>query len=75
MMIESLLKRAFPGLVLALLGVAAYLQARGLAQLVSLALWAEGAAATPALRVPPARGVEKSGNAILARNPFDSETG
>jgi hypothetical protein len=71
-------RRAFPFVVLSLLAVAAYLQARGLVQLLALALglgdpipsagWARRRS------VPPDE-PRKSGRTVLERSPFDSPTG
>jgi general secretion pathway protein C len=78
---DALLKRYFLGVVLALVAVAAYFQAAGATQLVGSAIGAavpSGSAApipNPPYRLPvPTREV-KSGEPIIARNPFDSVTG
>lgn len=78
MAFDVLLKKYFPLLVLAAIGVAAYFQATGIGALTGAAL--EVGAGSSARRAapgssgppPPAR---KSAQAILARNPFDSVTG
>lgn len=81
MAIDALLKRYFLGVVLALVAVAAYFQAAGATQLVGSAIGAAAASGSaapipnPPYKLPvPAREV-KSGEAIIARNPFDSVTG
>lgn len=79
MAIDAYIKRGFPGIVLALIALAAYFQASGLMAIVgaslvqtdgtSLAEW-QG---SPSARVSgPDR---KSAAAIISRNPFDSVTG
>lgn len=83
--IDGYLRRGFPAVVLALLGVAAYFQASGLGQVLASA-GAEtdpAAPSTPSARPGRKRNVEALaredhttiGAAILARNPFDSVTG
>jgi general secretion pathway protein C len=77
MAIDTILKRYFPSLVLTLIAVAAYFQARGLTELLANAL---GDHARQSTVSPPREGVSpeadrKSGQAILERNPFDSVTG
>jgi general secretion pathway protein C len=79
MAIDAYIKRGFPGIVLALIALAAYFQAGGLMALVGAGLVEsdEGALA----RWEPASGKQtgalgrKSASAIISRNPFDSVTG
>lgn len=80
MALDTLLKKYFSVMVLALIAVAAYFEASGAMQLLGSSLGADESvlAATPgvqglgvALPLPE----PKSGAAILARNPFDSVTG
>jgi general secretion pathway protein C len=81
---DSVLKRYFAGVVLALIAVAAYFQASGITQLVGSALGPNdkalsGAGATDAVRTAaagsPARDDHAtSARSILERNPFDSVT-
>jgi general secretion pathway protein C len=80
MALDALAKRFFPGIVLALIAIAAYLQASGIMQLVASAYLAPDPSAADAAAVkitPPAMDARepKSAEAILARNPFDSVTG
>ena len=76
--IDAQLKRFFPLVLCALIGVAAYFQASGIAQLVAAAV---SSGAPDATRTKTSRGAgfkvakAKSGGAILSRNPFDSVTG
>jgi general secretion pathway protein C len=79
--LDALLKRYFLGVVLALVAVAAYFQAAGATQLIGSAIGAaapSGSAApipNPPYRLPVPTREPKSGEAIIARNPFDSVTG
>lgn len=77
MITEAVLKRVFPFLVLLLLGVVVYFQARGLTELLSLALGLETGVVdlAPSARAPERSKEPKSALAVLARNPFDSTTG
>lgn len=82
MALDTLAKRFFPGIVLALIAMAAYFQASGLMQLVAGAYLEGGAVgetkATAHAPVPPAAGETqgpKSAEPILSRNPFDSVAG
>lgn len=81
MALDALLKRYFLGVVLALVAVAAYFQAAGATQLVGSAIGAaapSGSAApipNPPYRLPVPAREPKSGEPIIARNPFDSVTG
>lgn len=81
MALDALLKRYFLGVVLALVAVAAYFQAAGATQLIGSAIGAaapSGSAApipNPPYRLPVPTREPKSGEAIIARNPFDSVTG
>lgn len=73
---DRILKRAFPVMVCALLGAAAFFQANGLGQLIAAALGSTAPASpahTPRARLQPPK--RKSALPILARNAFDSETG
>lgn len=80
--VERLARRSFGFVVAALLGLAIYFQAAGTVELVAArALVAPAAAAgserkgrRPPRRPTPTRG-SANGDAILARNPFDSVTG
>ena len=80
---DALLKKYFAGVVLVLVSVAAYFQARGTTQLVGGRLGADedtlskvvAPKANLAGMRAKARGEKKSAEAILARNPFDSVTG
>lgn len=76
---DRILKRYFPALTLVLIALVAYLQARGAARLLALALGAplDRVSALPPKRDagPPAPTEAKSGQAILDRNPFDSVSG
>jgi len=84
MQLDALAKRFFPGIVLALVAWAAYLQASGVMQLVAgaylggpppkpvAAAAAAGGKAAPTAEPP--RG-PRSVEPILSRNPFDSVTG
>lgn len=77
---DARLKRFFPLVILALLGIVAYLQADGIGQLVASTI---GAAPSSAGQRSFDRGTKRpgldrsrrSGREILARNPFDSQTG
>lgn len=80
--LDRTLKRTFPAVVLALLGVAAYFQASGLGQILASAGVETSSLpppAAPARHAPSAllAGASRStsGDAILDRNPFDSITG
>ncbi len=77
MVIDALLTRFFQALALALIAVAAYLQASGAMRLLG-AGFATPVGASPAALGTAARGVstrEKSAEPILTRNVFDSTTG
>jgi general secretion pathway protein C len=79
--LDALLKRYFLGVVLALVAVAAYFQAAGATQLIGSAIGAAGPSGSaapipnPPYRLPVPTREQKSGEAIIARNPFDSVTG
>lgn len=82
MAFDQLLKRNFWAVVLALSGVAAFLDAQGVTQLVGVGLGPDdkSLSAPPLVaRVAPAAastgGRVTSADAILSRNPFDSVTG
>lgn len=76
---DARLKRFFPLVVCALLALVAYLQADGIGELVASSVSEGDSAAPPGLgdvrRGLPGRQDRPSGKPILARNPFDSETG
>src|SRR5580700_8777828 len=82
MAIDKLLKRHFWAVILALVAIAAFFDAQGIAQVVGSNLAAdEKQLAVPPLagRLPPSPASVSphatSADAILARNPFDSEKG
>jgi general secretion pathway protein C len=73
--LDSLLKKYFAIVIVALLGVAAYFQAAGATQLVGAAFLATSASAGPARPLPtfPTTTHERrSADAIINSNPFDS---
>ncbi|HRI64366.1 MAG TPA: type II secretion system protein GspC [Polyangium sp.] len=80
MSIDARIKRLFPALVIALVAAGAYLQALGLTHLLAAHL---GGIVSPPPGSFPKRSLPEAprmdrvvdGNAILARNPFDSITG
>jgi general secretion pathway protein C len=82
---DTLLKKYWPAVVLTLLALVAFFQARGATQLLSSALSLDERAliAAPQRTAPDPEEVErirrmnepKSAEPILARNPFDSVTG
>lgn len=77
MSFDSLLKKYFVAVVLALVALAAYFQAAGLSQLVGSALTLDAAEGPPPKEagssLPP---IERPrATAIIERNPFDSVTG
>jgi general secretion pathway protein C len=76
--IDRTIKRLFPAIVCGLIALAAYFQASGIGQLLASAVSGSDEPPPP----PPASPVSgaltptnRSGKAILARNPFDSVTG
>jgi len=77
--LDTLLKRCFPAVVLALIAVAAYFQASAAMQLLGATLTRglshAAAPAAPAAAVRGASPREKSAEPILARNVLDSITG
>jgi general secretion pathway protein C len=81
MALDALAKRFFPGIVLVLIALAAYLQASGVMQLVAAAYLAGDVTADDAASMAKASlpSVEprptKAAEPILSRNPFDSVTG
>jgi general secretion pathway protein C len=76
MPIESIVKRYFPAVVMALVAAAAYFPARGFTQLVSTLLGMGTSAQQPTPRLSSSAPPEaKSGRDILERNPFDSAAG
>src|SRR3954463_8161723 len=81
--LDTFLKRYFPGVILALVALAAYFQAAGLTQLVgsTMATAASASAGARPLARPPRAASSAaeddhatSARAILDRNPFDSVT-
>ncbi|MES1188219.1 MAG: hypothetical protein ABUL60_30660 [Myxococcales bacterium] len=76
---ERILKRYFPVITCLLIALVAYLQARGLVQLLVLALGGspERVSSPPPCHdvPPPVATAPKSAEAILERNPFDSMPG
>src|SRR5882724_6888538 len=82
MAFDTVLKRYFAGVILALIAVAAYFQASGITQLVGSALAPDNKAlaATPPMSIrsasaaPTADDHATSARWILERNPFDSVT-
>jgi general secretion pathway protein C len=82
MAIDQLLRRHFWVVILGMTGVAAFLDAQGITQVIGASLASDDKQlATPPLtaKLPPAPpsagGHAMSADAILARNPFDSVTG
>lgn len=80
MALDALAKRFFPGIVLAMIAIAAYLQASGVMQLVAAAYLASNDSTdAPVASKSMAPSVEprspKDAEPILSRNPFDSVTG
>lgn len=81
--LDAILKRYFPVVVCVLIGIAAYLQASGMGQLVAASVALDPSAvasAGPAPRFVPAAAPSNPDHAtsaavILSRNPFDSVTG
>jgi general secretion pathway protein C len=81
--VERLARRSFGFVVAALLGLAIYFQAAGAVELVAAKVLvlpaaagaADGKARRPPRRPPTTRAAATNGDAILARNPFDSVTG
>jgi general secretion pathway protein C len=80
MRFDSALKKSFGWVIAALLAVAAYFQAAGIAHLVAAAIVLGGPPVPPPpppVRVAPAVSLDHTtfASAILDRNPFDSVTG
>ena len=75
MNIDATLQRAFPAIICGALGTASYFQASGVTEMLGATLLQSAPATRSAPRIPFRRSTKKSGDAILARNPFDSETG
>ncbi len=76
--LDATLKRWWWAVLAGLLAVAAFFQAAGIGRMVAAAL--SGAPASEPPKLPPSRGVlakgpDKNGLPILARNMFDSTTG
>lgn len=75
---ERILKRYFPAITCLLIALAAYLQARGLVQLLVLACGSPQRVSSPLPChdvPPPVVTAPKSAQAIVERNPFDSMPG
>jgi general secretion pathway protein C len=79
---DAILKRYFPGVLCALIAIAAYFQASGMGHLVASSVAVDSSPAAAA--TPPRHSVSgpaanldhtTSAEAILSRNPFDSVTG
>src|SRR5262245_53732707 len=74
---DARLQRWFPALICAVIALVAYFQASAIGGMVGSVLGNTTSAPRPA--TTPAAGApttpQRSGNPILARNPFDSETG
>lgn len=81
MAIDALVKRFFPAVVMLLIALAAYFQARGLVQLATTAIVANDEPSANQWRdFMPASGANteaapRTAEPILSRNPFDSVTG
>lgn len=82
MSFDALLKKYFAVVLVGLVGMMAYFQASGTMRLFGAALTPDEKTLTQAPKAPktlptanPAGNVQKNGDAILARNPFDSVTG
>jgi general secretion pathway protein C len=78
--LDALLKRYFLGVVLLLVAVAAYFQAKGATQLIGSAVGAAAPSGSAVVVAPPYKLAvptrePKSGQPIIDRNPFDSVTG
>jgi general secretion pathway protein C len=80
--IDAILKRYFPGILCALIALAAYFQASGMGQLVASSVAVDPSslpAAPPPRPATPGAAANQdhttSAAAILSRNPFDSVTG
>jgi len=72
------IKRFFPAILCGFIALAAYFQASGIAQLLASAVVESDEPARSPATVPVSgvlQPTRKSGDAILARNPFDSATG
>ncbi len=76
MNVDATLKRFFPAIVCMALASASYFQASGVNEMLGATLLQAPATTRTGPRPTTARRhTRKSGDAILARNPFDSETG
>ena len=82
MALDKLLKRYFWGVILALVAMAAFLDAQGIMQIVGTSLGADAkelALAPMSARIPPASASASphamDADPIITRNPFDSVTG
>ncbi|HHH27859.1 MAG TPA: general secretion pathway protein GspC, partial [Polyangiaceae bacterium] len=76
--LDRQIKRFFPAILCGFIALAAYFQASGIAQLLAWAVTETDEpppAAAAAARAGVLQPTSKSGDAILARNPFDSVTG
>lgn len=77
MSFDAVLRKYFPGVVLGLLALCAYLQARGLSNLIGTNLGSSASTSLVTSVSAPAPGdaAPKSAEPILVRNAFDSATG
>ena len=75
MSLDANFKRFFPAVVCGLLAFAAYFQASGIGEMVASSVGQAPAAEAPVLATPTFSEDRRSGEPILARNPFDSVTG
>jgi general secretion pathway protein C len=80
--LDAHLKRWFPAVLALLVATAAYFQASGMGQIVASSVLLDPSSMPPPPAPPPAAGHASFGNdrstsgtPILARNPFDSQTG
>jgi len=80
MAVDALIKRFFPGIVLALIALAAYFQASGLMQLIAGAYLGDVSGESKPAPPPPSgptvdTRAQRTAEPILSRNPFDSTVG
>ncbi len=75
--LDGQLKRFYPLILCACIAIAAYFQSSGIGQIVvsTIVGGTEPAPVTPVASPPGAAATSKTGQPILARNPFDSVTG
>src|SRR5215510_12517391 len=80
--VERFARKSFGFVVVLLLGLAVYFQAAGAVELVASSAFTAAPAPSSKLKrarrkapPPTAKGPTTNGDAILARNPFDSVTG